>query len=64
MLIFSVQFAWWLRQKKDLFLCVEVSFQPYVNGGNLTIRTVIWRTPEQGLLHIAPRFVRARAVTK
>ena len=62
--IFSVSFAWWLRHKTMVFLCDEVSFQPYFNGENLTIRTVIWRTPEQRLLHIAPRFVRARAVTK
>ena len=48
----------------NVFLCDEVSFQLYVNGENLTVRTVIWRTPEQGLLHIAPRFLRARAVTK
>ena len=63
MLIFSVSFARLLLHKK-VFLCDEVSFQPYVNGENLTIRTVFWKTPKQGLLHVAPLFVRTRAVTK
>ena len=62
MLIFSVSFAPLLLHKK-VFLCDEVSFQPYVDGENLTIRTVFWKTPKQGLLHVAPLFVRTRAVT-
>ena len=63
MRIFSVSFARLLLRKK-VFLCDEVSFQPYVNGENLTIRTVFWETPKQGRLHVAPLFVRTRAVTK